>query len=215
MPVAGQTALFPVRRVYCVGQNYAAHALEMGADPSRDPPFFFCKSREAVHTSGEFPYPTASADVQFEIEMVVALSGGGHDLRLDKALEAVFGYAVGLDMTRRDLQAVAKKSGRPWEAAKAFHRSAPCSPIVPVAHCGHPERGRIWLNVNGVRRQSGDLQQMIWKVPEILAQLSRLFPLSPGDLIFTGTPSGVGPIAAGDRMSGGVEGVSELEVGVR
>ena len=214
LPIQGQSALFPVRRVYCVGQNYAAHAREMGADPDRDPPFFFCKAREAILSGSDFPYPSASDDVQFEIELVVALSGGGRDIAVDKAAGVIFGYAVGLDMTRRDLQAKAKKSGRPWEAGKAFDHSAPCSAIMPAAEIGHPDKGVVWLDVNGERRQTGDLDQMIWQVPEIVAELSKLFTLHPGDLIFTGTPSGVGPIKPGDRMTGGVDGVAELEVTV-
>ena len=195
-----------------MGQNYVAHAREMGGDPDRDPPFFFCKSREAISQGGEFPYPGASVDVQFEIELVVALSGGGRDIAVEKAAEIIFGYAVGLDMTRRDLQARAKKSGRPWEAGKAFDHSAPCSAIVSAEDIGHPSAGEVWLDVNGQRRQTGDLDQLIWRVPEVIAELSKLFTLHPGDLIFTGTPSGVGPVTIGDRINGGVRGVAELEL---
>lgn len=214
LPVLGSDQRFPVRRVYCVGQNYAEHAREMGSDPDRQAPFFFCKAREAVTCGADFPYPTASSDVQFEIELVVALASGGREIAVASALEHVYGYAVGLDMTRRDLQAQAKKAGRPWEAGKAFDRSAPCSALVPVEQVGHPSQTPIWLEVNGQRRQSGDLDQMIWKVPEILAQLSCLFELHPGDLIFTGTPSGVGPVQRGDRLRGAVDGLAELELRV-
>jgi fumarylpyruvate hydrolase len=212
LPVLGCAGHFPVRRLFCVGQNYADHAVEMGSDPSRQKPFFFCKAREALVHGGPFVYPTYSQDVQHEIELVVALARGGSEVRVEQSLEMVFGYAVGLDMTRRDLQAEAKKAGRPWESAKSFDGSAPCSSVVAVDRCGHPERGEIWLDVNGQRRQTGDLAQMIWKVPEIIAELSKLFRLHPGDLIFTGTPSGVGPVLRGDIMRGGVAGVTELEV---
>ena len=213
LPIAASQELFPVRRVFCVGQNYAEHAKEMGSD-GRQPPFFFGKAREAVTHGEPFRYPALSRDVQHEIELVVALGSGGRDLPVGRALEAVWGYGVGLDMTRRDLQAAAKKAGRPWEAGKAFDGSAPCSALIPAESLGHPERGAIWLEVNGEPRQRGDLEQMIWKVPEILAELSKLFTLAAGDLVFTGTPSGVGPIQIGDRMRGGVEGVAELEIEV-
>ena len=214
LTVLGHAGRFPVRRVYCVGQNYAAHAVEMGADPTRQKPFFFCKAREDVLQSAEFVYPGQSQDVQHEIELVVALGRGGFEVSLEEAHDLVLGYAVGLDMTRRDLQAEAKKAGRPWEAGKAFDGSAPCSAIVPVERCGHPEKGEVWLDVNGQRRQTGDLDQLIWKVPEVLVELSKLFRLYPGDLVFTGTPSGVGPVVRGDVIRGGVEGVAELEVRV-
>ncbi len=213
LPIVGTDLRFPVRRVFCVGQNYAEHAKEMGSD-GRQPPFFFCKAREAITYGEPFVYPSLSQDVQFEIELVVALGTGGRDLRVETALESVWGYGVGLDMTRRDLQGAAKKSGRPWEAGKAFDGSAPCSALIPAQKVGHPNRGKVWLDVNGQRRQTGDLEQMIWKVPEILVELSKLFTLASGDLIFTGTPSGVGPVVVGDRMVGGVEGVSELEIQV-
>jgi fumarylpyruvate hydrolase len=184
----------------------------MGGDPQRNPPFFFSKPPQAVHRAGEFVYPPGSSNVHHEIELVVALERGGFEIPPDQALDCVFGYAVGLDMTRRDLQAQAKQAGRPWEAAKAFDDSAPCSPLLPLAQSGHPQKGAIWLDVNGVRRQSGDLDQMIWKVGEIIASLSGLFRLEAGDLIFTGTPAGVGPVQPGDRLQGGVEGVAQLEV---
>lgn len=214
VPVAGG-GLFPVRRVYCVGRNYAAHAVEMGHDPDREPPFFFQKNPDnLVAGGGDFPYPRASSDVHHEVELAVALSGGGADIAVETALERVYGYAVGIDFTRRDLQAKAKKAGRPWDAAKAFERSAPISAIRPAAGIGHPSQGAIWLDVNGERRQTGDLAQMIWKTEEVIAELSKLFTLAPGDLIFTGTPSGVGPVARGDRVACGVDGVGELAVQV-
>lgn len=214
LSIQGSELHFPVRRVYCVGQNYADHAREMGSDPSRQLPFFFGKPAQAVHQSGRFPYPTQSEDVQFELELVVALASGGADLSVDCARQAIYGYAVGLDMTRRDLQAQAKKSGRPWDVGKAFDFSAPCSAVVPAAQVGTLERGSVVLEVNGEVRQRGDLDQMIWNVPEILSHLSRWFRLEPGDLIFTGTPAGVGPVQVGDRLHGRIEGVGELQVEV-
>lgn len=215
LPVQGTGDLFPVHRIYCVGRNYAAHAIEMGHDPNREEPFFFQKNPDTLILSGaQFPYPDKSEDVHFEIELVVALKSGGSDIAPEKALDCVFGYATGLDMTRRDLQGAMKKAGRPWEIGKAFESSAPCTAIVPASEIGHPQQGRIWLEVNGELRQEGDLNQLIWKVPEMIAYLSGLFTLAPGDLIFTGTPSGVGAIVRGDTMHGGVEGVSELEISV-
>jgi fumarylpyruvate hydrolase len=211
-PVRGSAASFPVRRVYCVGRNYAAHAVEMGHDPDREPPFFFQKNADDLDFSGRFPYPPASADVHHEVELVVALKAGGADIPAARALDAVFGYAVGLDMTRRDLQADAKAAGRPWEVGKAFARSAPMGPIVPAAEIGHPARGAVTLTVNGAPRQRGDLDQMIWKTPEIVAHLSRLFTLAPGDVIMTGTPAGVGAVARGDRLDAAIEGVGALSV---
>ena len=215
LPVRGEEGLFPVHAVYCVGRNYAAHAIEMGHDPDREPPFFFQKQADCILGPGEdFPYPPASSDVHHEMELVIALDGGGTEIPVEEALDHVYGYAVGLDMTRRDLQGLAKKAGRPWEAGKSFAHSAPCSEIVPVETCGHPEQGGIWLEVNGERRQSGDLNQLIWKLPEVIAELSNLFPLKPGDLIFTGTPAGVGPVNRGDILSGGVEGIGEIQITV-
>ncbi|MDX1433124.1 MAG: fumarylacetoacetate hydrolase family protein [Gammaproteobacteria bacterium] len=216
LPVRGTAQRFPVHRIYCVGRNYAAHAIEMGHDPHREPPFFFLKSADTlVPGGGEFPYPDASADVHYELEMVVALASGGRDIAVDDALGHVYGYAVGLDMTRRDLQGEAKRLGRPWDVGKSFEHSAPCSEIVPMALVGHhPSEGGVWLRVNGELRQEGNLNQLIWKVPEIIAHLSGLFTLAPGDLVFTGTPAGVGATVRGDRLHGGVEGVGELEVAV-
>lgn len=214
LPIAQHRAAFPVRRIYCVGQNYAEHTREMGGDPTRNPPFFFCKPAQAAFHGPSFVYPTLSQDVHHEIELVVALDRGGANLSAEQALTHIFGYAVGLDMTRRDLQAEAKKAGRPWDAAKGFDFSAPCSPIWTVQQVGHLQSGSIHLNINGRRAQSGDLEQMIWKVPEIIAHLSRLFRLEPGDLIFTGTPSGVGPVQPGDVLDGGIEGLDQLSLTV-
>ena len=215
LEVAAGGARFPVRRIYCVGRNYAAHAREMGHDPDRDPPFFFQKSPDCVLPSGSrFPYPSGSRDVHYEIELVCAIETGGADIAADAALGHVWGYAVGIDMTRRDLQATAKKLGRPWEVGKAFDHSAPCTPVHPVGAVGHPAEGRIWLEVNGETRQDGNLNELIWTVPEIIEQLSALFTLAPGDLIFTGTPAGVGSVERGDVMTGGVEGVDEIAIEV-
>jgi len=214
VPVKGSAAYFPVHRIYCVGRNYAAHAIEMGGDPDREPPFFFQKNPDNLVLNGSFPYPSASSDVHHEIEMVVALKDGGSDIPLAKALDCVFGYGVGLDMTRRDLQGKAKEQGRPWEVGKAFESSAPCTAIVPSKEIGHPAQGAIWLDVNGTRRQSGDLNQMIWKVPEMITYLSGLFTLKPGDLIYSGTPSGVGPVVRGDKLHGHIDNIGDLEVQV-
>lgn len=210
LPVRGSEARFPIHRVYCVGRNYAAHAVEMGHDPDKEPPFFFQKNPDNVYVGEKFPYPPETADVHHEIELVVALAKGGKDIPLADALGCVYGYAVGLDMTRRDLQGEAKKLGRPWEVGKAFELSAPCGELIPASEIGHPTHGGVWLDVNGQRKQEGDLAQMIWKVPEMIAILSRLFELRPGDLIMTGTPAGVGPVVRGDVLRGGVEGVGEI-----
>ena len=184
IPVAGSDKLFPVRRIYCVGRNFADHAIEMGHDPDKEPPFFFQKNPDSIVPPGkDFPYPTGTSDVHHEIELVVALKSGGTDIPLDKALDCVFGYGVGLDMTRRDLQGQAKKMGRPWETGKSFEASAPCSAIHPVSEVGHPTQGAIRVAVNGETRQEGDLNQMIWKVPEMISYLSGLFELQPGDLV--------------------------------
>ena len=214
LPVEGSELVFPVRRVYCVGRNFAAHAIEMGSDPDREPPFFFQKNPDNLLVSGEFPYPVASNDVHHEIEMVVALKKGGSDIQVETAIDHVYGYGVGLDMTRRDLQGKAKDTGRPWEVGKAFEASAPCTAIVPAAKIGHPASGAVTLDINGERRQTGDLNQMIWKVPEMISYLSGLFTLAAGDIIFAGTPSGVGPVKRGDKLVGRVAGVGTLEVRV-
>jgi fumarylpyruvate hydrolase len=212
LPIKGSDLLFPVHRIYCVGRNYAEHAREMGSDPDREPPFFFQKNPDNLLTSSELPYPPQTSDLHFEIELVVALHSGGVDIKVSEALSHVYGYAVGLDMTRRDLQNAAKKTGRPWEVGKAFEHSAPCTPIVPSKSIGHPERGAIWIDVNGERRQTGDLSQMIWNIPNQIAFLSGLFKLAPGDLIFTGTPAGVGSTKRGDRLHGHIDGVGDLEI---
>jgi len=214
LPVRGTDAVYPVHRIYCVGRNYAAHAIEMGHDPDKEPPFFFLKNPDNIDTGGRFAYPPASNDVQHEIELVVALAKGGTDISVEKALDCVYGYAVGLDMTRRDLQAEAKKMGRPWEVGKAFEQSAPCGEVVPARAIGHPDSGAVWLKVNGEMRQEGDLNQLIWKVPEVISYLSGLFKLAAGDLIMTGTPAGVGPVSRGDTLLGHVDGVGDLEVKV-
>ena len=215
LAVAGADTRFPVRRIYCVGRNYAAHAREMGHDPDREPPFFFQKNPDALLESGSrFPYPSASRNVHFEIELVCAIGTGGAGIAASDALEHVWGYAVGIDMTRRDLQGAAKKLGRPWEVGKSFEHSAPCSRVHPVSATGHPDEGRIWLDVNGETRQNGNLNELIWSVPEIIEQLTALFTLAPGDLIFTGTPAGVGAVSRGDMLTGGVQGVDEIEIEV-
>ncbi|TQK10326.1 fumarylacetoacetate hydrolase family protein [Herbaspirillum sp. SJZ107] len=216
LAVAGSDQTFPVRRVFCVGRNYAAHAREMGSDPSREPPFFFTKPADAVvPASGSVPYPPSTQELHHEVELVVALKGGGTDIAPQQALDLVWGYGVGLDLTRRDLQAIAKKDGRPWDMAKGFDASAPCSPLQPVSAVGHPDDAAIWLEVNGQRKQEGNLNEMIWPVADVIAYLSRFVALAPGDLIYTGTPSGVDALNPGDRVRGGVDGVAtfELEIG--
>jgi fumarylpyruvate hydrolase len=211
VPVMGEEGLFPVHRIYCVGRNYAAHALEMGGDPNREEPFFFQKNPDdIVVNGGDFPYPARSSDVHHEIELVIALEHGGSNIAVERALGCVFGYAVGLDMTRRDLQAECKKQGRPWEIAKAFEYSAPVGTIMPARRCGHPEEGAIGLNIDGQVRQQGNLNQLIWKVPEIVSFLSGYFELRGGDLIMTGTPSGVGPVQRGQALHGHIDGVGEV-----
>src|SRR5215207_343366 len=212
LPVQGSDKLFPIHRIYCVGRNYAEHAIEMGHDPSKEPPFFFQKNPDNIITDGKFPYPSATSDVHHEIEMVVALSKGGTNIPVESALDHVFGYGVGLDMTRRDLQGEAKKLGRPWEVGKAFEASAPCGPLVPASEIGHPTSGAVTLKVNGKVRQQGDLNQLIWKVPEMISYLSGLFTLQPGDIIMTGTPAGVGAVVRGDVLEGFVEGIGTIEV---
>jgi fumarylpyruvate hydrolase len=210
VPVEGG-GFFPVHRIYCVGRNYAAHALEMGGDPNREEPFFFQKNADSVVTQGgDFPYPAKSQDVHHEIELVVALARGGDDIPVPDAQNCVFGYAAGLDMTRRDLQGECKKHGRPWEIGKAFEHSAPIGNIVPTSRSGHPVEGAIWLKVDGKIRQEGNLNQLIWKVPEIISYLSGFFTLKPGDLIMTGTPSGVAAVERGNVLQGHVAGIGEV-----
>jgi fumarylpyruvate hydrolase len=213
LPIKGSGKPFPIHRIYCVGRNYAEHTREMGGD-TKDPPFFFQKNPDNVVVDGRFPYPPATGNVHHELELVVALKSGGVDIKAADAMSHVFGYAVGIDMTRRDLQDAAKKLARPWEVAKAFEHSAPITAIVPAQHVETIAKGAIWLDVNGVRRQTGDLSQMIWDVPHQIEFLSTLFELKPGDLIFTGTPSGVGAVKRGDTLKGHIDGVGELEVTV-
>ena len=210
--VAGETAVFPVRRIWCVGRNYADHAREMGADPTREPPFFFAKPADAVNPGGLLPFPSQTSDLHHEIELVVAIGQGGRDIPVEQALDHVYGYAVGLDMTRRDIQAEAKKLSRPWELAKGFDQSCPIGAIVPAARIGHPDKGRIEVTVNGKVQQSGDLSQMIWSVPEAIAYLSRYVALAPGDLLMTGTPAGVSSVKPGDTLRGSCEGIGEIVV---
>tara|TARA_Y100000991_G_scaffold2505_1_gene2099 strand:+ start:935 stop:1567 length:633 start_codon:yes stop_codon:yes gene_type:complete len=205
---------FPVRRIYCIGRNYADHAIEMGHDPEKEPPFFFQKNAENIDSSGEFPYPPETNDVHFEVEMIVALKSGGTNIELAEAMQFVFGYGVGLDMTRRDLQGEMKKLGRPWEIGKAFERSAPMGPLVPINKTGQLDSGVISLSVDGTVRQNGDLNQMIWKVPEQIAYLSRFYDIAAGDLIMTGTPAGVGSIHKGEIMECRVDGIDPFIVKV-
>ncbi len=213
LPVTGRDEVIPIRRIYCVGRNYAAHAVEMGSDPDREPPFFFAKPADAIVAGGgKIPYPPLTEDLQHEMELVVVLGSGGRDIPMEQAFDHVFGYAAGLDMTRRDLQAEAKKTGRPWDMGKGFDYSAPCSPVRPASEIGHPAEGAIWLKVNGATRQSGDLNQQIWKVEEAIAYLSRFVALAAGDLIFTGTPAGVGRVVRGDRLEGHIDRVGDISV---
>lgn len=214
LPVFGTDQQFPVHRIYCVGRNYADHAREMGHDPDREPPFFFQKNPDNLISDGTFPYPMASEDVHWELELVAALHSGGINIPVEDAMKHVFGYAVGLDMTRRDLQGVAKKMGRPWEVGKAFEKSAPCTGITRAAEAGDLTKGRIWLDVNGEVRQDSDLSKMIWSLPEQIAYLSGLFELKAGDLIMTGTPEGVAATKRGDVLQGHVEGLPDLVVKV-
>ena len=209
--IAGRAERFPVHRICCVGRNYAAHAREMGKDPDREPPFFFTKPPDAiVGNHSTIPYPPRTANFQHEIELVVALGAGGRGIPAAAARDKIFGYAVGNDLTRRDLQFEARDKGRPWDTGKAFDRSAALTAIQPATVVGHVEKGRIWCAVNGEIRQQGDVSELIWKVPELIAELSSLFELEAGDVIFTGTPAGVGPMKPGDRVEGGVEGLETL-----
>jgi len=219
IPVAGAQSQFPVRRIYCVGRNYAEHAKEMGFT-GREDPFFFCKPADALLNVADgqvatLPYPSKTSNLHYEIELVVALNKGGRDLSVEAAAECVWGYAIGLDMTRRDLQGEAKKLGRPWEVGKAFDHSAPIGPLHPRSQTGTLIKGGISLAVNGTAKQSSDLSSMIWNVGESIAYLSGLFELKAGDIIFTGTPAGVGPVVAGDTMVGAIEGLGELHVAVK
>lgn len=213
LPVEGTDKRFPVRRVYCLGRNYSAHAIEMGDDPDKKPPFYFMKPSDAVYDAQHnFPYPSMSKEVGYEVEMVVALKSGGTNISEDQANQHVYAYGVGLDMTRRDIQQIAKDSGRPWEGAKSFDKSAPCSPLRPVSESGLKSEGRIWLSLNGKTRQESNISLMRWNIPKAISILSQYFELAAGDLIFTGTPAGVGLVEKGDVIKAGVEGVSEIEV---
>jgi fumarylpyruvate hydrolase len=210
--VAASNKRFPIRRVFCVGRNYAAHAREMGKDPTREAPFFFMKPADAVVAAeGTVPYPTCTAELHHEVEMVVALAGGGENIAPEDALALVWGYGVGLDLTRRDMQAVAKEMSRPWDFSKGFDASAPCSALRPASEIGHPDDARIWLEVNGAVKQDGNLNEMIWPVADIISHISRFVALAPGDLIFSGTPAGVGSLKPGDRVKGVVDGVAQFD----
>ncbi|WP_029044546.1 fumarylacetoacetate hydrolase family protein [Cupriavidus sp. amp6] len=219
IPVAGSDDQFAVRRVYCVGRNYAAHAREMGFDPDREPPFFFCKPADAIvpvqaGTTLDLPYPAQTQNYHYEAELVAVIGKGGSDIPVEQALEHVWGYAVGLDMTRRDLQMKMREMGRPWEIGKAFDASAPVGPIHRASDIGHPQQAGLWLTVNGETRQRSTVAHLIWSVAETVAYLSQFFRLEPGDVIFTGTPEGVGAVKAGDTMVTGVDGLGELTVRV-
>lgn len=209
--IVGDARRFPIRRIFCVGKNYADHAREMGGDPTREPPFFFSKPADAVVPgTADIAMPSRTANLHHEIELVIALGQGGANIAPEDALAAVFGYAVGNDLTRRDLQADAKAGARPWDMAKGFDHSAVLSPIRPAAEIGHPTAARIWLSVNGGMRQDGDIADMIWPVADIIAELSTYVELQPGDLIYTGTPAGVGRIGAGDFVEGGIDGIGAI-----
>ena len=211
-PIAGSTASFPVRRVFCVGRNYADHAREMGANPDREPPFFFTKPADAVvPAAGTLAYPMLTEDLHHEIEMVIAIGKEGSRIDPKNALDYVLGYSVGVDLTRRDLQAIAKKMSRPWDWAKGFDESAPVTPIHLAEKIGHPGTGKIWLSVNGETKQAGDLADKIWPVADIISHVSHAVVIKPGDLIFSGTPAGVGALKRGDKVTGGVEGVAEFQ----
>lgn len=219
VPIVGSSEMFPVRRIYCIGRNYAAHAREMGSDPNREPPFFFQKPTDAVQyvapgTTADHPYPTLTKNYHYEIELVAAIGKGGRNIPIATALEHVFGYAIGLDMTRRDLQRGMGDQKKPWEIGKSFDRSAPMGPIHPVASIGHFEKGDIWLKVNGQQKQTSNLQMMIWSVAEQISKLSEAFELMPGDVIYSGTPENVGPVVAGDVMEGHIDRLPHLSVRV-
>jgi fumarylpyruvate hydrolase len=212
LAVAGSSQLFPVRRIWCVGRNYVEHIREMGQD-ERLPPFYFAKPADAVVPDGAtVPYPSLTKDMHHEVELVVALKSGGRNIKVDKALDTIWGYGVGIDLTRRDLQIASRNQQRPWEIGKAFDASAPCGPLKPASEIGHPGKGRITLKCNGKIRQDGDLNQMIWNTPEIIANLSEMVELAPGDIVMTGTPSGVAATVPGDKLECEIEGVGKLTV---
>jgi fumarylpyruvate hydrolase len=219
IPIVGSSEQFPVRRIYCIGRNYAAHAREMGSDPSREPPFFFQKPSDAVQFNApgrtiDHPYPPLTKNYHYEIELVAAINKGGKNIPIATALQHVFGYAIGLDMTRRDLQRAMGEEKKPWEIGKSFDKSAPIGPLHPIANVGHFTQGNIWLKVNGQVKQNADLKQMIWSVAEQISKLSEAFELMPGDIIFSGTPENVGPVVRGDVMEGHIDGLPNLSVKV-
>jgi len=214
LKVKNSTDVFPVRRIYCIGRNYADHAIEMGFDPNKEPLFFFQKNNSNIVIDGKFPYPLQTKDVHHELEMVVALKSGGTNIFLEKASDHIYGYAVGLDMTRRDLQGVAKKMGRPWEIGKAFEKSAPIGVLSKIEETGKLDEGKIILKLNGKTKQEGNLNMMIWKVSEIISHLSQFYDIAAGDIIMTGTPAGVGPIQKGDKLEGTIEKLESLKVDV-
>ena len=214
LKVKNSKDVFPVRRIYCIGRNYADHAIEMGFDPNKEPPFFFQKNNSNIVIDGKFPYPLQTKDVHHELEMVVALKSGGANISLEKALGHIYGYAVGLDMTRRDLQGVAKKMGRPWEIGKAFEKSAPIGVLSKIEETGKLDEGKIVLKLNGKTKQEGNLNMMIWKVSEIISHLSQFYDIAAGDIIMTGTPAGVGPVQKGDKLEGTIEKLESLKVDV-
>ena len=214
LKVKNSTDVFPVRRIYCIGRNYADHAIEMGFDPNKEPPFFFQKNNSNIVIDGKFPYPSQTKDVHHELEMVVALKSGGTNISLEKASDYIYGYAVGLDMTRRDLQGVAKKMGRPWEIGKAFEKSAPIGVLSKIEEIGKLDSGKIVLKLNGKTKQEGNLNMMIWKVSEIISHLSQFYDIAAGDIIMTGTPAGVGPVQKGDKLEGTIEKLESLKVNV-
>ena len=219
LAIHGSDARFPLHRIYCIGQNYALHAKEMGSAVDRETPVFFCKPADAIvnvapGTIGAFPYPSETKNCHYEMELVVAIGKGGRDIAPEQALDHVYGYALGLDMTRRDLQTRMKESGKPWDIGKGFDHAAPIGPIHRAADVGHLGKGAIWLELNGVPKQKGDLSDLIWSVADTVAYLSKFFALVPGDLIYTGTPEGVGAVVKGDRMRGGIDGLGEFTVDV-
>lgn len=214
--IHGSSARFPVRRIICVGRNYAAHAREMGRDPDREAPFFFYKPSDTIVDDGAaVPYPPETQNFHYEIELVVAIGTGGVDIPVEKALDHVWGYGVGIDLTRRDLQLQAREQGRPWDWGKGFDLSAPIAPLRPVSEVGHLAKGRIWLAVDGVVKQDSDIAKLIWPVADIIAICSRSIALKPGDIIMTGTPEGVGPVKAGETMTGGIDGLGEIRISIR
>jgi fumarylpyruvate hydrolase len=214
--VAGTKARFPVRRIICVGRNYAAHAREMGRDPDREPPFFFLKPADTVvDNDATVPYPPQTNNFHYEIELIVSIGKAGFDIPVERALDHVFGYGVGIDLTRRDLQLQAREQGRPWDWGKGFDLSAPIAPLHAVEEVGHPSAGRIWLAVDGQVKQDSDISKLIWPVADIISIASRSMELKPGDLIMTGTPEGVGPVKPGEVMTGGIDGLGEIRIAVR